>query len=351
MTGGSALPSILCDAVTARREIATLKGTAMNLKIGKIAYDLTETELRKPDNPNDNRRGIVTTKGIFWCTPGFDAGGNDVTDWSAPDLPDEIIPITWDIPDLTARHLPAVRKWYQDFKQSEECPEPPPSFEEYRTFLDVVKGCWEELATATEKEPFGYRDMFTDGMNLLAALFKAGNRNHDEIMSRIRGLRWEARKKGNVLLWLCDVEPIVATPASGQGSAEISDATTEKIEAAVSNGIAPHVKLLKRASIEITPPHKRTWWQNLHSLHGRQTALTDTAKWRAVAHTVVANVQALKGRPAREQESLYLSTVMLKHLLAKLSKPDVDVAAVEKALADNLRRQVAQAEAKANGKT
>lgn len=119
----------------------------------------------------------------------------------------------------------------------------------------------------------------------------------------------------------------------------------DEVKAAVAESMKPFLEPMKIAAIEATPPINRKWWQNIRACYNRQTG-TETQKWRKVAHTIITAVHQLKGKPPREQSTEYLSPIMLKHLLAKLSKPGVDVAAVEREQADGLRRKVAQAESK-----
>lgn len=121
-------------------------------------------------------------------------------------------------------------------------------------------------------------------------------------------------------------------------------ATVDKagVVAAVAEGMAPYVEPLKRAALEVTPPNRRAWWQNLLATHTRQTGATDTAKWRAVAHIVIQGAIVERAKPAGKRHSDFLTPRMLNNWIQKLNVPGTEPAAIEETLADNLRRMVAR---------
>ena len=118
------------------------------------------------------------------------------------------------------------------------------------------------------------------------------------------------------------------------------------VKKAVDEAVAPIVATFKNAVLISTPSHERQWWQNLRAAYTRESASTEGAKWREVAHKVVAGANMEMQKPARDWQSDYLTPRMLKTLINKLKAPGAKIAKIEDAYADMLRRYVTRKEQK-----
>lgn len=116
----------------------------------------------------------------------------------------------------------------------------------------------------------------------------------------------------------------------------------DQLKKAISEVLAPCFERFDKAALVAAPPTERKWCQHLKSAYRREQGPTGIAKWRAVAHIVVAGAIGESRKQQQDRHSDYLTQRMLGTLIDKLNAPGASRTKIEAEYADILRRYAAR---------
>jgi hypothetical protein len=89
-----------------------------------------------------------------------------------------------------------------------------------------------------------------------------------------------------------------------------------------------------------TPAREHKWRQNVREVYGRQEGQPETQKWIEVSKIVIKSATEESKKHVRDRHCDYLTPLMLKRLIAKLTAPGISLKDLQTKYAEYLRRRV-----------